>query len=148
MNCLASMSVALVPIVAVFGASIICPMDKNTPRAWFQPDSRIFAPAWTILTLLLGSSLYLSISEKSTQAAYTLLLLTMLLAAWPCLYRRSRRYALYLIYMQLATTLAALLLAKSVLLRVSLVPLLVWLLFAASLSASSTNLLVLQLRHI
>ena len=131
---LISYLIILVPNLLVYTTSRIQPIQKDIgSKIPFRPPPYVFALVWPILLLLLGFSWYQSLSQGYViNGAY--LLLTILLSCWFLMYRYHKVWGLLNIIASWIVTSYLILSRISTSPSVLLVPLNLWLIFAAVLN--------------
>ena len=131
---LISYLIILVPNVLVYFMSRLQPIEKNTgSKIPFRPPPYVFALVWPILLLLLGFSWYQSLSQGYViNAGY--ILLTVLLSIWFLMYRYRKVWGLFNIITSWIITSYLVLSRLSTSASWLLVPLNLWLIFAAVLN--------------
>ena len=123
-----------IPNLLVYTMAKIKPIQReigsNIP---FRPPPYVFALVWPILLLLLGFSWYQSLSQGYViNAGY--ILLTVLLSCWSTMYRYHKVWGLLNIIASWIVTCYLILSRISTSSSVLLVPLNLWLIFAAVLN--------------
>ncbi len=126
----------LFPLISGYIAVALCPMKKNEEsNVKFRPPGYIFSIVWPILYLMIG---YAWTHEKKNSLWYFLLSLS--LAYWLVVYscQNNKLLAIGVIFISILLTLVCYTLSKQ-LSKLLLLPLLVWLIFAALLSTFSVS---------
>lgn len=131
---LLSYFIILVPNVLVYFMSRLKPIEKNTgSKIPFRPPPYVFALVWPILLLLLGFSWYQSLSQGYViNTGY--ILLTFLLSIWSTMYLYHKVWGLLNITASWIVTSYLILSRISTSSSVLLVPLNLWLIYAAVLN--------------
>ena len=136
-SALYAMPVVLFPAIIGYGLSWVCPVGKGHDTSEsaipFRPPAWVFGVVWPVLYILLGVSLFLSLSDPILLSLHALIVLA--LAAWipvTSCWGMKREGMWILVACVLACAYAMLLSKRSALL---LAPLLVWVSFAVLMSA-------------
>ncbi|AUF82291.1 TspO/MBR family protein [Tetraselmis virus 1] len=133
------MLLMLVPLIAGFGASAICPANKNDPaNPVYTPPGWVFGAVWAILFMLLGYSWYRNSGDQKIMFVYSALVAALII--WipltNCFNKKTE--GVWMIALCSTLTGVCMLLTSNVD-RLLLMPLLAWLVFATVLSAITEN---------
>nr|WRJ69828.1 TspO/MBR family protein [Oceanusvirus sp.] len=132
--------VALVPSVAGYAASALCPMDAESRAANpdYTPPGWVFGVVWPILYILLGVAWYLNVTDLRVSPVYALLVAG--LTAWVPLtscYRENTAGIWLIAFCSLLVGYCMLLSGSAS--RMMLLPLLSWLSFAILLAVGAQD---------
>lgn len=123
-----------VPIVAGFSSSLFYPMKTSSASAWFTPPGWVFAPMWAILFLLLGVAWAICAASKNERMVHLkFACITVLLTLYPIVRSKSKKSALYLVWLSILAVSITIISVQSNVARICLTFLLIWLFFASSL---------------
>ena len=119
-----------IPLISVYIIANYYPVDNNTgKKIWFTPPAFVFGIVWPILLILIGCSWYL---QPKLTPYYSFL--TILLSTWTIFFKYNKFYALINIIITLIITLYLILLTHFSMSGILLIPLMLWLSFAALLN--------------
>ena len=128
-----------IPIICVYITGHFFPIkDYNKKKIKFQPPSYVFGIVWPILLLLIGSSWFLNYKKTNYY-----IILTILLSSWMIIYSYSKFYALINIIITLLFIIYTINKTQNYYFKklktssLLLIPLFLWLLFAAYLNYNS-----------
>ena len=128
------------PMVAGFGVSLFCKMEKSGVNVKFRPPPYIFGIVWPILYLLLGWSWVQSNPRKNQLIDGLFFTLSSLLAVWIVVYacRKDKKNAVFvMVAILLAISLLMVLIPQKS--KLMLTPLGIWILFALLLSTTEVQ---------
>ena len=128
------------PMVAGFGVSLFCKMEKSGVNVKFRPPPYIFGIVWPILYLLLGWSWVQSNPRKNQLIDGLFFTLSSLLAVWIVVYacRKDKKNAVFvMVAILLAIALLMVLIPQKS--KLMLTPLGIWILFALLLSTTEVQ---------
>ena len=128
------------PMVAGFGVSLFCKMEKSGVNVKFRPPPYIFGIVWPILYLLLGWSWVQSNPRQNQMIDGLFFTLSSLLAVWIVVYacRKDKKNAVFvMVAILLSIAMLMVLIPKTS--QLMLVPLGVWILFALLLSTTDVQ---------
>ena len=119
-----------IPLLSVYIVGLLFPVRntrmKDIP---FRPPGWVFGIVWPILLLLIGYSWK---TRPMLQSYY--ILLTALLCSWLLIFSFNKKYALYTIFATILLTAFLIVYSFKKNSSYSLIPLLLWLIFASYLS--------------
>jgi len=128
------------PMVAGFGVSLFCKMEKSGVNVKFRPPPYIFGIVWPILYLLLGWSWVQSNPRQNQMIDGLFFTLSSLLAVWIVVYscRKDKKNAVFvMVAILLAIALLMVLIPQKS--KLMLTPLGIWILFALLLSTTEVQ---------
>jgi|TARA_B110000914_G_scaffold195132_1_gene183606 benzodiazapine receptor len=128
------------PMVAGFGVSLFCKMEKSGVNVKFRPPPYIFGIVWPILYLLLGWSWVQSNPRQNQLIDGLFFTLSSLLAVWIVVYacRKDKKNAVFvMVAILLAIALLMVLIPQKS--KLMLTPLGIWILFALLLSTTEVQ---------
>jgi tryptophan-rich sensory protein len=128
------------PMVAGFGVSLFCKMEKSGVNVKFRPPPYIFGIVWPILYLLLGWSWVQSNPRQNQLIDGLFFTLSSLLAVWIVVYacRKDKKNAVFvMVAILLAIALLMVLIPQKS--QLMLTPLGIWILFALFLSTADVQ---------
>ena len=128
------------PMVAGFGVSLFCKMEKSGVDVKFRPPPYIFGIVWPILYLLLGWSWVQSNPRQNQMIDGLFFTLSSLLAVWIVVYscRKDKKNAVFvMVAILLAIALLMVLIPQKS--KLMLTPLGIWILFALLLSTTEVQ---------
>ncbi len=128
------------PMVAGFGVSLFCKMEKSGVNVKFRPPPYIFGIVWPILYLLLGWSWVQSNPRQNQLIDGLFFTLSSLLAVWIVVYacRKDKKNAVFvMVAILLAIALLMVLIPQKS--KLMLTPLRIWILFALLLSTTEVQ---------
>ena len=128
------------PMVAGFGVSLFCKMEKSGVNVKFRPPPYIFGIVWPILYLLLGWSWVQSNPRQNQLIDGLFFTLSSLLAVWIVVYacRKDKKNAVFvMVAILLAIALLMVLIPQKS--KLMLTPLGIWILFALFLSTADVQ---------
>ena len=125
------------PMIAGFGVSKFCKMEKSGTNVKFRPPPYVFGIVWPILYILLGLSWINSNSDKNINIEIMFFVLSSLLAYWIVLYacQKNKKNAVF-IMLAIILNIALLMVQIPKKSQLYLVPLGVWIFFAMLLSTT------------
>ena len=128
------------PMVAGFGVSLFCKMEKSGTNVKFRPPPYIFGIVWPILYLLLGLSWIHSNPQQNQLVDGLFFTLSSLLAFWIVVYacQKDKKNAVFvMVAILLAIALLMVLIPQKS--QLMLTPLGIWILFALFLSTADVQ---------
>lgn len=128
------------PMVAGFGVSLFCKMEKSGVNVKFRPPPYIFGIVWPILYVLIGMSWVQSNPRQNQMIDGLFVTLSSLLAVWIVVYacRKDKKNAVFvMVAILLSIAMLMVLIPKTS--QLMLVPLGVWILFALLLSTTEVQ---------
>jgi len=128
------------PMVAGFGVSLFCKMEKSGVNVKFRPPPYIFGIVWPILYVLIGMSWVQSNPRQNQMIDGLFFTLSSLLAVWIVVYacRKDKKNAVFvMVAILLSIAMLMVLIPKTS--QLMLVPLGVWILFALLLSTTEVQ---------
>ena len=128
------------PMVAGFGVSLFCKMEKSGVNVKFRPPPYIFGIVWPILYVLIGMSWVQSNPRQKQMIDGLFFTLSSLLAVWIVVYacRKDKKNAVFvMVAILLSIAMLMVLIPKTS--QLMLVPLGVWILFALLLSTTEVQ---------
>ena len=128
------------PMVAGFGVSLFCKMEKSGVNVKFRPPPYIFGIVWPILYVLIGLSWVQSNPRQNQMIDGLFFTLSSLLAVWIVVYacRKDKKNAVFvMVAILLSIAMLMVLIPKTS--QLMLVPLGVWILFALLLSTTEVQ---------
>ena len=128
-----------IPIICIYITAHFFPIkDYNQKKIKFQPPAYIFGIVWPILLLLIGSSWFINYKQTNYY-----IILTALLSSWMIIYTYSKLFAFINIIITLLFITYLINITQQYYLKkfkissLLLIPLFLWLLFAAYLNYNS-----------
>jgi len=125
----------IAPLVSGFGISMICPMSKKYRNIQKQqPPSYVFKIVWPILYLLLGYSWNKAYSKRELDLLHGFItfLLTLWIIVFSCM--KDEKHGIYIIALTIATIICCMSMHDNNICKMTLIPLLAWLLVAFQLN--------------
>lgn len=133
-----------VPAVICFTASAICPIGKSAGQSVsFRPPAWVFGLVWTKLFLAIGYSAVLTRRNyKSELPMLAYGILVGLLCAWIITYGccKNKRVSVWILLKTLTMAIVCLVIARDLVARLLLVPLITWVAFALLMNAVEVQL--------
>lgn len=136
-------SLLFIPLISVYIPTVVYPVTeeigKNVP---FRPPGYVFAIVWPILLLLLGIS-WFKRRKMGILINLSYLILTVLLSVWFILYDNNKIIGLIDIILSFLITISLFIYNIKdfkVLENLTLIPLILWLIFASILNIYAINL--------
>lgn len=136
-------SLLFIPLISVYIPTVVYPVTeeigKNVP---FRPPGYVFAIVWPILLLLLGIS-WFKRRKMGILINLSYLILTVLLSIWFILYDNNKIIGLIDIILSFLITISLFIFNIKdfkVLENLTLIPLILWLIFASILNIYAINL--------
>lgn len=131
--------ILFVPIVTGFMASYFCTIGRKAGSTvpW-RPPAIVFSIVWPILYTMIGIAWYLTLSQKplNTLVNYAFIINTILGVLWIITYGcgNLRAFPLLIIIGMIASALFIVIKSNNKTVKMLLVPYILWLIFATSLS--------------